>query len=56
MAANARFFTAVFPSGSWPGLGGSSYTFIKEIPIGKAYTVEARIGGWGEKWVSPGGS
>lgn len=52
MAANVRFFTACFPSGSWPGLGAASYTFIKEIPIGAAYTIEARIGGWGEKWVS----
>jgi len=34
-------------------MGASHYVFFKEIPIGSEYTMEAKIGGWGDKWYVP---
>lgn len=37
-------------TGGYSALGGTHYTFIREIPILSEYTVETRVVGWGEKW------
>ena len=50
--------------GGGMALGASHYVFIKEIPLGAHYTIETKLGGWGEKWmylvsefvIYPGGS
>jgi hypothetical protein len=39
-----------FETGGYSALGGTHYTFIREIPILSEYTIESRVVGWGEKW------
>lgn len=36
--------------GGWVALGGTSFRFLKEIPMGKKYTVRCRIHTWDNKW------
>ncbi|WWC73122.1 uncharacterized protein I206_107088 [Kwoniella pini CBS 10737] len=40
----------LFTSGSHMALGATHYNFFKEIPLGAEYVMEARCGGWDEKW------
>ncbi|WVQ81224.1 hypothetical protein IAT38_003346 [Cryptococcus sp. DSM 104549] len=40
-----------FTPRSHMALGATHYNFFKEIPIGMEYTMEARCGGWDEKWM-----
>lgn len=37
--------------GGWTALGGTSFRFLKEIPINKRYSVRCRIHSWDDKWV-----
>ncbi|WVO18019.1 hypothetical protein L204_105717 [Cryptococcus depauperatus] len=39
-----------FMSGAHMALGATHYNFLREIPIGAEYTMEAYIVGWDEKW------
>ena len=32
-------------------LGGSYYTYVREIPVGTDYEIWLSVGGWDEKWV-----
>lgn len=48
LAINA--FSPIFTPGTYMAMGASHYVFFKEIPIGSEYVMEARLGGWGEKW------
>jgi hypothetical protein len=41
----------VFTPGTYMAMGASHYVFFKEIPIGSEYTMEAKVGGWGDKWI-----
>jgi hypothetical protein len=43
-------FSPIFTPGTYMAMGASHYVFFKEIPIGSEYTMEAKIGGWGDKW------
>lgn len=43
-------FSPIFTPGTYMAMGASHYVFFKEIPIGSEYVMEARLGGWGEKW------
>lgn len=36
--------------GAWVALGGTSFRYHKEIPMGGEYRVRMRIVGWDEKW------
>ncbi|WWD21153.1 hypothetical protein CI109_105636 [Kwoniella shandongensis] len=47
MQALSPFFTP----GSHMAMGATHYNFFKEIPIGATYTMEARCGGWDDKWI-----
>ncbi|KAK8843334.1 hypothetical protein IAR55_006989 [Kwoniella newhampshirensis] len=40
-----------FTPGSHMAMGATHYNFFKEIPIGATYTMEARCGGWDDKWM-----
>lgn len=42
--------TGALETGGYSALGGSHYTFIREIPIMSEYYTEARVVGWGDKW------
>jgi len=46
-------FSPIFTPGTYMAMGASHYVFFKEIPIGSEYTMEAKIGGWGDKWYVP---
>jgi hypothetical protein len=43
-------FSPIFTPGTYMAMGASHYVFFKEIPIGSEYTMEAKIGAWGDKW------
>ncbi|KAG8873864.1 hypothetical protein FRB97_006371 [Tulasnella sp. 331] len=51
MKAACEVFPACFGDGSWLALGGSSYSFIREIPYGVNYEIKTSIGGWDNKWM-----
>ncbi|WWD06727.1 hypothetical protein V865_004822 [Kwoniella europaea PYCC6329] len=40
----------MFTPGAHMALGATHYNFFKEIPLGAEYVMEARCGGWDEKW------
>ncbi|WWC64056.1 uncharacterized protein I303_106663 [Kwoniella dejecticola CBS 10117] len=40
----------LFTPGAHMALGATHYNFFKEIPLGAEYVMEARCGGWDEKW------
>lgn len=44
-------YAPVFTPGTYMAMGASHYVFFKEIPIGSEYTMEAKVGGWGDKWI-----
>ena len=46
-------FSPIFTPGTYMAMGASHYVFFKEIPIGSEYTMEAKIGAWGDKWYVP---
>lgn len=39
-----------FATGLFMALGASHWQYFKEIPIGSTYTIETRLGGYGDKW------
>lgn len=43
-------FAPIYTPGTYMAMGASHYVFFKEIPIGSEYVMEAKLGGWGEKW------
>ncbi|KAG9030148.1 hypothetical protein FRB95_004286 [Tulasnella sp. JGI-2019a] len=51
MKAACEIFPAPFGDGSWLALGGSSYSFMREIPYGVNYEIKTTIGGWDSKWM-----
>lgn len=50
MKSAIQALSPVFTPGVHMAMGASHYVFFKEIPIGEAYYMEARTGGWGDKW------
>lgn len=36
--------------GGWTALGGTSFRFLKEIPIGRKYMIRCRVHTWDDKW------
>ncbi|KII83759.1 hypothetical protein PLICRDRAFT_46932 [Plicaturopsis crispa FD-325 SS-3] len=44
------FMPAFLRVGGWIALGGTHYTFIREIPIFARYELRMRVVGWGDKW------
>ncbi|KAL1408782.1 hypothetical protein Q8F55_005595 [Vanrija albida] len=40
-----------FATGIFMALGGSHWQYMKEIPMFSTYTIESRLGGYGDKWV-----
>jgi len=40
-----------FASGVWSPLGGTSFSFFKEVPLGAAYEIETSVLSWDDKWV-----
>ncbi|WVQ81227.1 hypothetical protein IAT38_003349 [Cryptococcus sp. DSM 104549] len=44
-------FGPIFGLGADMFTGATHYNFFREIPLGTEYTMEARCGGWDEKWI-----
>ncbi|WWC91229.1 uncharacterized protein L201_006171 [Kwoniella dendrophila CBS 6074] len=51
MKFGMKLFEPLLGTGAYLALGSSHYNFFKEIPFGKKYIIETRIGGWDEKWL-----
>ena len=47
----AKFWFPFVIDGGWMALGGSYYTYVREIPAGADYEIWVSFGGWDEKWV-----
>jgi hypothetical protein len=45
-----KALSPVFTPGVHMAMGASHYVFFKEIPMLSEYVMEARTGGWGDKW------
>ncbi|GAA5847924.1 hypothetical protein JCM9279_003493 [Rhodotorula babjevae] len=54
-AARFRFMLELigtaFACGVWSPLGGTSFSFFKEVPLGAAYEIETSILSWDDKWM-----
>jgi len=51
MQTGIAYFPNFFLAGGWSALGGTHYTFHREIPILSSYEMRVSIGSWDEKWV-----
>jgi len=54
---SARFYMALemfpmfFRSGGWMALGGTHFTYLREIPMMKEYEVRTSVASWDQKWL-----
>lgn len=46
-----RLFLRGYLDGSWIALGGTSFRFLQEIPLGAIYWIRIRILTWDDKWM-----
>ncbi|EED84659.1 predicted protein [Postia placenta Mad-698-R] len=46
-----KCFPTFFRAGGWMPLGGTHYTFLREIPILARYEIRVRIVSWDNKWL-----
>ena len=51
IAMSSSAFLQLSIDGGWIPLGATSFTFLKEIPIGMRYQLRMHLEAWDEKWL-----